>query len=362
MGEFRSAVLASGASLDGWTGIGIGAAGGIGGGVGGGIGRAGQGQSGSAPTPFDAVDHHRLAGPQGSHPLAAIDMRELVSPSSGGLAGDITLNEPIRIGEGLSGHLRVTARREINARQAVMRLVGVLLTEQQRSKEERDSQGKVISSQHWVEVHGRLFEELPFTEPSLPLSLGAGQTFETDFNLPAPRLGPPSAHMGSAILAWALDAKWDVARHADERVSTLVDVKQNIDYLRSGAVRLAEGALYDAWTVGDASISVNPLPPIVAGSEIEVTVNWPSAGSGRGGRLELQADVDAPNRLSNVVLTSIAVDPQAFRGGTVFKILIPADAPPTLNDKGVSVDYTIRALVDRQLRSDLAVERSLAVM
>ena len=93
-----------------------------------------------------------------------------------------------------------------------------------------------------------------------------------------------------------------------------------------------------------------------------MTINWPGAGSGRGGRLELQADVEAPNGLGDLVLWSQVVDPSAFRGGATFKMQVPADAPPTLSDKGVSVNYKIRALVDRQLRSDLAVERNLAVM
>jgi len=243
-----------------------------------------------------------------------------------------------------------------------MRLLGGLITERNESREERDSQGKVTRSEQWVEVSGNIFEELPFTEPLLPTTLAAGQTFETDFNLPAPRLGPVSAHMGSAVLAWALDAQWDISMGGDERVSALVEVKQNIDYLRSGAVQLANGAMFDVFAVGDGSIAVKPLPPALAGSELEVTVAWPSAGSGRGGRLELQADVDAPNRLSGVVLFSQVVDPQAFRGGTTLRIPIPADAPPTLADKGVAVSYRIRALVDRQFRSDLAVERALAVM
>ena len=97
---------------------------------------------------------------------------------------------------------------------------------------------------------------------------------------------------------------------------------------------LAPGALFDAWQVGDATISVTPLPPIAAGSEIDVTVNWPGAGSGRGGRLELQADVEAPNGLGDLVLWSQVVDPSAFRGGATFKIQVPADAPPTLYRQG----------------------------
>jgi hypothetical protein len=317
---------------------------------------------GSSPTPFDAVGSNRLAGPSGSHPLAAIQIEELVRRSSDSIDGTITLNEPIRIGEAISGKLALTALKDIDARSAMFRLAGVLLTEQSRSEEKRDSQGKVTSTESWVQVSGDIFEELPFSQPALPMKLAAGQTFEADFNLPAPRLGPPSAHMGSAIIAWALDAKWDVPMRGDQRVTTIVAVQQNIDYLRSGAVTLEQGALFDAWTVGDASISVSPLPPVVAGSEIEVTINWPGAGSGRGGRLELQADVKSPNGISDLVLFSMPVDPSAFRSGLTMKIPVPLDAPPTLNDKGVAVNYIIRALVDRQLRSDLAVERSIAVM
>jgi hypothetical protein len=197
---------------------------------------------------------------------------------------------------------------------------------------------------------------------ALPAQLAAGQTFEADFMFPAPRLGPVTGHLGSAAIVWALDAKWDISMGGDERVAALVNVKQNLDYLRSGAVKLDEGAMFDVYGSGDAMITVKPLPPLAAGSEFEVTVNWPSAGQGRGGRLELQADVDAPNKLSSVVLFSQAVDPNAFKSGYTTKITIPADAPATLNDRGVAVHYRIRALVDRAFRSDLAVERFVAVI
>lgn len=320
------------------------------------------GRQGSSPAPFDAVDKRRLAGPDGSHPLAAVAMEELVRPSSDGLDGRITIDEPVRVGEGIHGRLTVTARRDIQARGALFRLVGLRLAEQRKSYEERDNQGRVTRREEWVEANGELFEQLPFDQPPLPASLSAGQTFEAEFTLPAPRLGPPSAHMGSALIAWALEARWDVAMGGDERVATLLDVEQNIDYLRSGAVRLAPGALFDAWTTEDATIAVKPLPPASAGSEVEVTVTWPGAGGGRGGRIELQADVEAPNGVKNVVLFSQAIDPAAFRGGTTLRIPIPEDAPPTIALDRLGVSYTIRALVDRQFRSDLAVERALAVM
>jgi len=343
--SFRGAVLGGGNSPQQFTGL---------------FGWGGK--RGSAPSPFDAVDPLRLAGPQGSHPLAALAMEELVAPSSDGLDGAIELSGPVRIGEGIEGRIRLTARRDVNARGAMLRLVGARLTEQNRSYEERDREGKVTRSEHWVEVDGKLFEQLPFSSPPLPASLSGGQSFEADFTIPAPRLGPVSAHMGSALIGWAVEARWDVPMRGDERLAALVEVRQNIDYLRSGAVRLEQGAMFDAWQTGDASIAVMPLPPALTGSEIEVTVNWPSAGSGRGARLELQADVQAPNGMKGVVLWSAAVDPAAFRQGLTMKVPIPADAPATLEHQGLGVSYRIRALVDRAFRSDLAVERALAVM
>lgn len=343
MGGFREAALASGNT--GFFG-----------------GSTTWGKRGSSPTPFDAVDAGRLAGPQGSHPLAAISIEELLTQRSNGLQGQIDIKHPVRIGEGIAGHIKLTAQRDIAARGAALRLVGVVLAEERKSSEDRDSTGKVTRSEQWVEVHGRLFEEFEFNETPLPASLAAGQTFETDFLVPAPRLGPPSGHLGSALLAWAIEARWNISMGGDERLAALVDVDQNIDYLRSGAVRLGDGALFDAWQTGGASIAVSPLPPAIAGSEIDVTVNWPSAGSGRGARLELQADVEAPNDMSGLVLWSQPFDAAAFRNGVTIKVPIPSDAPPTFAEQGIGVSYRIRALVDRSFRSDLAVERAIALM
>ena len=342
MDGFRSAVLARGGSTIpsfGWGG-----------------------HSGSSPTPFDNVDGSRLAGPQGSHPLAALSLEELLQARSGGLDGAIEIKHPLRIGEGIEAHLRLTALRDINARNAMLRLVGAAISEQRESREERDSEGRVTSSEQWVEVHGKLFEELPFSGTTLPAQLTAGQTFETDFTIPAPRLGPPSGHYGTALIGWAVEARWDISMSGDERLAALVKVDQNIDYLRSGAVRLADGALFDQWQVGDGSIAVAPIPPLMAGSEIDVTVMWPSADGGRAGRLELQADIEAPNGEGDVVLWTMTMDPNAFRGGVTVRVPIPADAPPTFSSNGIGVNYRLRALVDRQFRSDLAIERSIAVM
>jgi len=327
-----------------------------------GFGGGYSGRTGSAPTPFDAVDGYRLVGPQGSHPLAQLSIDELLKPRSDGLNGVIEIKHPVRIGEAIEGKLQLTALKDINARSAMLRLVGAVITEHKESYEERDSQGNVTRSENWVEVSGKLFDELPFADTPLPTSLTSGQTFETTFTIPAPRLGPPSGHYGTAIIAWAVEARWDISMGGDQRLAAVVKVDQNIDYLRSGAVTLGEGALFDAYTQGDAAIAVVPIPPVVAGTEIDVTVTWPSAGGGKAARIELQADIQAPNGISDLVLFTTQLDPNAFRGGTTVRILVPADAPPTFTSQGISIDYRLRALVDRSFRSDLAAERSIAVM
>jgi hypothetical protein len=320
--------------------------------------------SGSTPTPFDAVEGSRLAGPQGSHPLAALSIEELVRATSDGLDGAITIEnaDAVRIGEGITGHVKVTARENINARGAFLRLVGARIVEERESREEHDGQGRVTSSEDWVEVHGKLFSEEAFTDFALPASMTAGQLFESSFTIPAPRLGPVSAHLGVAAIAWAVEARWDISMGGDERLAVPVTIHQNLDYLRSGAVRLESGAMFDIWSEGDGSIAVKPLPPIAAGSQVDVTVNWPSAGTGRGARLELQANVDAPNGMKGIVLSSTAVDAATFRAGATLSVVVPPDAPPTLAEQGLTVNYRLRALVDRSFRSDLAIERALAVV
>ena len=56
----------------------------------------------------------------------------------------------------------------------------------------------------------------------------------------------------------------------------------------------------------------------------------------------------------------LTIDELAARTGMTVRIPIPADAPPTLEDKGVVMSYRIRAIVDRAFRSDLALERAIA--
>lgn len=325
--------------------------------------------SGGAPDPFDALDALRMSGPQGSHPLAAIDLAALVPGPTPGLEGVIDLDGPVRVGEVISGTIRVRARRSIEARSAVLRLVGVHLAERRCSSTEKRGAGGVQAEDpgpdgttqtvSWVEIHGSVIESLPFRQPLLPASLEAGQVVELPFSVPAPRLGPPTAHAGVAAIAWALEAHWDIAMGTDERVCAPVEVGQHPDLLRAGVLTLPSGAMNDTVTDEDASISVDPLPPVPAGGTLAVTVAWPGAPGGRSARAELDIDVEGGSRLG-LMVASVPVDHEALERTSV-TLPLASDLPPTLEVPDLKVGYRIRVVVDRKLRSDASRERPVVI-
>ena len=123
----------------------------------------------------------------------------------------------------------------------------------------------------------------------------AGDTFECDFLLPAPRLGPPVAHLGEAIVAWALEVRWDVAMGEDPWVATGLDIEQNPDLIAAGVGRQGGLSMLDMVTLAEgATIGVANPKPVATGSPIRVTVAWPGAPDGDA-RIELHRRISAPN-------------------------------------------------------------------
>ena len=320
------------------------------------------GHSGDSPAPFDARSGSDLAGPQNSHPLADISIESLLRPSTDALSGSINFATPVRIGEGITGTIKVTANREIDARKAEFRLIGLNMVEERKHSEQRDSEGRVTSTDDWVEANGRLFDELSFMDVVLPAKMAGGDTYETTFSIPAPSLGPPQAHAGCAIIAWALEARWDIPHGGDERVAALVPLAQHPDLLRAGVITVGAGAMHDVWSTPEgASISVQPVPPLVPGAPVAVTVTWPDAPSnGRSGRIEVLVDVDAPNGGSQVIATT-QTTADALRGGVELSLVLPADMPPTLDADRIKVRYLIKAIVDIRFRPDASTERLIVV-
>ena len=320
------------------------------------------GHSGSAPSPFDALNGPRLAGPDGSHPLHDVRAEELLRPTDGAVTGEIVLDRPARVGEGITGRIRLTAAKEISSRKAYLRLVGLRLDEVRRSVEHHDSKGNVTYTERWVETAGKLFVADSFIEPPIPTNFQPGETWEATFAVPAPQLGPPSAHLGESIIAWALEARWDIAMGSDHWVATFLPLAQNPDLLRAGIGKQGGMSLLDAVSIGSASIGITSPLPAPVGQEIVVTVSWPSAPSGQGARIELHRRTNAPNGTEGIIASTV-IDPALLsRGAAEARLVIPADSPPSFDGAGLEIDYVIRVLVDRKFRTDAAIERPVGIV
>jgi hypothetical protein len=113
--------------------------------------------------------------------------------------------------------------------------------------------------------------------------------------------------------------------------------------------------------VGDAMISVATPLPAPAGAEMTIGVRWPSSPGGTKGRVEIQRTSNAPNGVKGIV-ASVEVDPSAFTGGTEVRLAVPAGSAPSFDGAGLEIRYIIRALVDRRFRSDVAIERPVAIV
>jgi hypothetical protein len=327
----------------------------------GGLGSFG-GRSGSAPAPFDAINGRRLAGPQGSHPLHAVRAEELVRATDGPITGEITLDQPARVGDGITGTIRLTAIEQVVARSAALRLVGLRLDEVTRSEDHTDSEGHVTSSEHWVEVNGKLLVDDAFPEPTIPATLEPGATWEARFAIPAPPLGPPTAHLGESIVAWALEVHWDVPHGHDHFVATHLPLAQHPDLLRAGVGKQGGPSLLEGVSIGDAMISVTSPLPAAAGSEMAISVRWPSAPGGQKGRVELHRRTNAPNGTEGII-ASVPIDPARLAAGaTEVRLVVPAGSAPSFDGAGLEIDYVIRVLVDRRFRTDAAIERPVGIV
>lgn len=318
--------------------------------------------SGSAPSPFDALNAPALAGFQGSHPLHQVQAAQLVRPSDGAITGEIVLDHPVRVGEGIDGTVKLVATQRIEARGAALRLVGLRLDEERKSREERDSKGNIVRSEEWVEAQGRLFAEEAFMAPAIPATLEAGAPWEGHFSVPAPPLGPPSAHLGESIIAWALEVRWDVPHGSDHFLALYLPVAQHPDLMRAGVGRQGGYSLMASLPIDDASINITSPVPAPSGTEIVVQVAWPSAPGAQKARIELHRRTNAPNGVEGLIASVQLSSSDLSSGQAVARLAIPAGSPPSFDGAGLENSYVIRVLVDRRMRSDLAIERPVGIV
>lgn len=318
--------------------------------------------TGSAPSPFDAINGPRLAGGDGSHPLHSVSPEELLRPTDGAMTGEIVLDQPARVGDGITGRIRLTAVKAVDARRAYLRLVGLRLDEVRRSEDHRNSKGEVTYTERWVETSGKLFVADSFLEPPIPTQFQPDQTFEAQFAVPAPRLGPPTAHLGESIIAWALEVRWDIAMGSDHWLATYLPLAQHPDLLRAGVGKQGGMSLMASVPIGDASIGVVSPLPAPAGQEMVVKVSWPAAPQGQGARIEIHRRTNAPNGVEGII-SSASVDPASLTSGAAeVRLTVPPGSAPSFDGAGLEIDYVIRVLVDRRFRTDAAIERPVGIV
>jgi len=314
------------------------------------------GKTGSLPAPLDRLNGEILAARDGAHPLAFLTGAELLTPCTGGLTGGIEVRPGSLVGGEIHARLRVRAAKEIKARGTRVALKGYLVREVTQSHTE-----KVGDQEHtttWIEVLATEIANVPLIEIAVPATLAPNDEIDLTMLAPAPKLGPPSVHLGAYMVVWTLQVEWDIAAGADERVAAVIDVAQNPDLLRSGVLSLGPSAMMAAWSEGEVSMDVDPAPPIAPGSPLQVNVRWPSASGGRGARVELYADLKMalPVRIAAAALAT-----SDLAKGSLVTFAIPSDAPPVFDSAQLSLRYRIRVLIDRPLRSDLAAERNVVI-
>ena len=314
--------------------------------------------SGSAPSPFDAINGHRLAGGQGSHPLHEVRIEDLLRTTDGSLGGSITLDGPAMVGEPIRGRIDLIANHEIDAGAANLRLVGLRLVEQRQSTTERH--GDTTSTDSWVEANGRLFSTSPFLEPVIPLRLAPGDMFSAAFAIPGPALGPRTAHLGEAIVAWAVEVRWNVSMAFDPFLATLAPIAQHPNLLAAGVGSQGGQSMLQTVDLDGATIGVESALPAKPGTSLEVLISWPGAPSGPA-RVELHRRSNAPNGV-NTVVSRWNLEEHEFAGGNARATLrLPEDLAPSFDGADLQLGYVIRVIVERRFMPDIAIERPVAI-
>ena len=235
------------------------------------------------------------------------------------------------------------------------------LDEVRRSEEHRNSKGEVTYTERWVETSGNLFSHDAFLDPPVPTNLAAGESWEAGFAVPAPPLGPPSAHLGESIIAWALEVRWDVPMGSDHFVATFLPLAQAPDLMRAGVGKQGGTSLMAGVSVGDATISVESPLPVAAGQPVAVRVSWPSAPQGQSARIELHRRTNAPNGEEGILASAPVATADLASGIAAAQLLVPPGSAPSFDGAGLEIDYVIRVLVDRRFRTDAAIERPLGI-
>ncbi len=213
--------------------------------------------------------------------------------ASGGVRWHLELDRAVLLpGRLVGGRVRITAEHDIDARGAVVALIGV---EHWRHRvTTTDAQGH--SSTQVVTTTKELTRE-PVQLDGV-VQLGRGDQRAWTFDLPVPPMGPASLDARDAGLDWTVEAKLDIASGFDSSIEAPVVVAQPTALLRAGAIDVGQFALFDSADVAadgvTGSIRLAPMP-LVCGEAFSgaVTLDMGRSQKLQEIRAELRIEVKA---------------------------------------------------------------------
>jgi len=210
----------------------------------------------------------------------------------------------------VAGRLDVVIRDDIDARALVIALRAV--EHWKHNVTTTDAEGRTTTT---VETErSQLLEEPVKLDGALHLVAGDSRSWT--FELPVPSLGPATLEADVAGLDWTVEAKLDVPGGFDSSIERPVRVVQPVALLRSGAVPLAQFALFDAADVASdrvtGSVALDPVP-LCAGEPFTARLALHADGSRRLQeiRAEIRVKVEAtvPSGLDETITAWSAVVP-----------------------------------------------------
>ena len=152
-----------------------------------------------------------------------------------------------------------------------------------------------------------------------------------------PPLGPPSAHLGESIIAWAIEVRWDIPMGSDHFMAVASPIGTMASRPTPPCLPTPAPSKSGFCARGESTISVSSALPAPVGSEIAVSVAWPSAPSGQGAGIELHRRTNASNGIEGVV-ASVNVDSAQLDNGTAeAQLLVPPGSAPSFDGAGLEI-------------------------
>ena len=195
------------------------------------------------------------------------------------------------------------------------------------------------------------------------LTQGDRHHFELEFALPETAL--PSFTGDVLGVQWQVSVKLDRPRAADVNADAVLRVVAPV-----GELLRQPGDFGTSDRPDEAEMTLQlPGTTFRAGDTIEGAVQiLPHEDFNAGVRLELVRHEEASEIAAGnerVVVSTELAGPTQFTPGIplalAWKVAVPADSLPSIRTPGGSVEWTLRAILDRRLRKDVSVSHTLTI-